>query len=117
MDATLIGHAARSNWKLPVARIFKSLYGLPRAGEDWARVAREFLESMGFERILDTLEESAFLRRFANSEAVVLVLVYVDDMLIAGPREHAIAPQDCGEIRRRTSAEFSSEFIHRGSAN
>ena len=57
---------------------------------------------MGLERIVDTLEESAFVRRFAGSDAVVLVLVYVDDMLIAGPREHAIV------VHHRVAAKFGA---------
>ena len=73
-----------------MVRVWKALYGLPRAGEDWARTARETLVEHGYIHVTDVAEESMFVRTFAHTEQVVVVFVYTDDFEIAGPREEAI---------------------------
>ncbi len=45
---------------------------------------------MGFTPLRDTVAESGYVRAFAQEAGIVLVLVYVDDMLVAGPRRLAI---------------------------
>ena len=40
----------------PVVRVWRTLYGLPRAGEDWARTARETLTKHGYIHVYRLLE-------------------------------------------------------------
>ena len=74
----------------PVVRVWRALYGLPRAGEDWARTARQTLTSHGYRHVTDVAEESMFVREFEHTSQVVVIFVYTDDFEIAGPREEAI---------------------------
>ena len=74
----------------PVVRVWRALYGLPRAGEDWARTARQTLVAHGYVHVKDVAEESMFLREFEHTSQVVVLFVYTDDVGIAGPREEAI---------------------------
>ena len=64
--------------KKPVCRLIKSLYGLKQAPRQWNVKLIEALIKLGF--IHCHLDYSLFTRRFGA--ALVIILVYVDDMMI-----------------------------------
>lgn len=58
----------------------KSLYGLKQASRQWNVKLTDALVASGF--IQSKLDHSLFIRR--HNEKIVVILVYVDDMMIAG---------------------------------
>jgi hypothetical protein len=70
-----------------VLKLKKALYGLKQAPRAWnARLDQE-LAKLGFSR---SIEDHAVYRR-GTGDSLVLVGVYVDDLVICGPDNRAIA--------------------------
>lgn len=63
-------------WKL-----LKALYGLKQAGRQWKAKLDESMTSLGFEK--SEADDCLYICR-ENTKVVLLVLVYVDDMAVAG---------------------------------
>ena len=62
-----------------VCRLRKSLYGLKQASRQWYMKFENFMEENGFLKC-DT-DHCCFIKRY--DESYVILLIYVDDMLIA----------------------------------
>ncbi|KAE8254572.1 hypothetical protein A4X13_0g3372 [Tilletia indica] len=58
-----------------------ALYGLKQSGHEWHRVLREALKTLKFEQC--KIDPTMFVREGANP---AILLVYVDDILVAAPR-------------------------------
>jgi hypothetical protein len=63
-----------------VRKMLKSLYGTPDAPKIWYKTFAEYLGNMGFEKCG---REPCL---FKNLQSSVLIMLYVDDLAIAGPR-------------------------------
>jgi hypothetical protein len=73
--------------KVPKGQVLlvkKSLYGLKQSGREWYIEACKGLETLGF---TPCFSEPSVLR---NPESGILIGLYVDDMLILGPKPQAI---------------------------
>ena len=71
------------SWKgmqRPVCRLLKALYGHPRAGDLWHNKLDGILTGLGFTK----LEAWPSVYTYHEKGEVVVVVVYVDDLLIAG---------------------------------
>lgn len=65
-----------------VCRLNKSLYGLKQAPRCWYKRFDSFIISLGYSRL--HADPCAYFKRFGDNDFVILLL-YVDDMLVAGP--------------------------------
>ena len=63
-----------------VCRLKKSLYGLKQAPRQWYKKFDSFMGKSGYTR---NEEDHCYFKHFDNS--YIILLLYVDDMLIAGP--------------------------------
>jgi len=63
-----------------VCRLVKSLYGLKQASRQWNVKLTDALIDFGFNQ--SSLDHSLFIKR--HHAQIVVILVYVDDMLVAG---------------------------------
>ena len=70
-----------------VCRLKKSLYGLKQAPRCWYKRFDSFIMSLGYSRLCS--DPCAYYKRFDDGEFIVLLL-YVDDMLVAGPNNDRI---------------------------
>ena len=64
-----------------VCRLKKSLYGLKQAPRLWYRKFDGFMQQNGYERC--SLDHCCYFKRYESS--YIILLLYVDDMLVAGP--------------------------------
>lgn len=76
-----------------VCLLDKALYGLKQSPRIWDETLNEFLNSLGFEALNADL--SVFTRHG------MIIAIYVDDLLIAGPSRNDII-----EVKRSLSARF-----------
>ena len=60
-------------------RLKKALYGLKQASRQWHQLVRQFLMSLGFEQL--RTDSCIFIKR--DGDNVMIVVLYVDDMVIA----------------------------------
>ncbi|GJX34540.1 retrovirus-related pol polyprotein from transposon TNT 1-94 [Tanacetum coccineum] len=67
-----------------VCRLNKSLYGLKQEPRCWYKRFDSFIIGLGYNRLHADL--CAYFKRFRNNDFVILLL-YVDDMLVAGPNK------------------------------
>lgn len=65
--------------KQPILKLHKAIYGIKQAPRLWNRRLTNYLKSIGFVRC--EYDHSLWMRD------TVLILVYVDDLLVAGPSE------------------------------
>ena len=72
---------AWSGMRDPVCKLLKSLYGHPSAGNGWQRHLEERLAKVGCAKIEDW--QSVYF----NKDSGVSMVVYVDDLLGAGPED------------------------------
>ena len=63
-----------------VCRLVKSLYGLKQASRQWNVKLTDALVDLGFNQ--SSLDHSLFIKK--HHTQIIVILVYVDDMLIAG---------------------------------
>ena len=71
-----------SGMRAPAVRLRKAIYGLKRSGFDWMQHATQVLERRGWRRIVD-LADSLFAK--GDGAETMLLALYVDDILAAGP--------------------------------
>lgn len=103
----------------PVYKLNKSLYGLKQAPRQWNVKLTEALLRLGFAQ--SQLDYSLFIKR--TDSALVIILVYVDDMLITGndieliqntkqTLQDTFKMKDLGELKYFLGIEFARS--HRG---
>ncbi|KAE8251015.1 hypothetical protein A4X13_0g4198 [Tilletia indica] len=63
-------------------QLMLALYGLKQSGHEWHRVLREALKTLGFDQC--KVDPTMFVR---EGDSPAILLVYVDDILVAAPRE------------------------------
>ena len=90
-----------------VCRLNKSLYGLKQAPRCWYKRFDSFIMSLGYNRL--NSDPCAYFKRFGENNFVILLL-YVDDMLVAGPNKDHIQ-----ELKAQLAREFEMKDL--GSAN
>ena len=71
-----------------VCKLHKSLYGLKQAPKQWYQNFDTFMHSHGFKRSAE--DPCLYVKRSRNGQLIMLIL-YVDDMLIAGHSNKDIA--------------------------
>jgi hypothetical protein len=69
-------------------RLLKPLYGLKQAGRQWKKKLDQIMSELGFEKRAG--DECVYVKRAGNA-VVIVVVVYVDDMAVAGSRSHVQA--------------------------
>lgn len=84
--------------KALVARLKKALYGLHQSGREWYFTFRDYMISEGFEEFKS--ESCAYAKMDPESKQLIIVLVYVDDILIASNDKSAIS-RTKAKIRER----------------
>ncbi|KAE8679209.1 Retrovirus-related Pol polyprotein from transposon TNT 1-94 [Hibiscus syriacus] len=89
-----------------VCRLNKSLYGLKQAPRCWYKRFDSFIMCLGYNRLTDPC---AYFKRSGDNDFVILLL-YVDDMLVAGPNKDHIE-----ELKAQLAREFEMKDL--GSAN
>ena len=70
-----------------VCRLNKFLYGLKQAPMCWYKRFDSFITSLGYNIL--SLDHCAYYKRFEVNDFIILLL-YVDDMLVAGPNKDRI---------------------------
>ncbi len=69
-------------YKNPVLRLRRALYGLQRSGFDWAKKARHVLTHHGWVEITDVIDSVFTL---SGPTGMCILALYVDDVIMAGP--------------------------------
>ncbi|KAE8688623.1 hypothetical protein F3Y22_tig00110962pilonHSYRG00058 [Hibiscus syriacus] len=90
-----------------VERLNKSLYGLKQAPRCWYKRFDSFIMCLGYNRL--NAYPCAYFKRSGDNDFVILLL-YVDDMLVAGPNKDHIE-----ELKAQLAREFEMKDL--GSAN
>ncbi|KAE8686001.1 hypothetical protein F3Y22_tig00111088pilonHSYRG00304 [Hibiscus syriacus] len=90
-----------------VCRLNKSLYGLKQAPRCWYKRFDSFIICLGYNRL--NADPCAYFKRSCDNDFVILLL-YVDDMLVAGPNKDHIE-----ELKAQLAREFEMKDL--GSAN
>ncbi|GJX28420.1 retrovirus-related pol polyprotein from transposon TNT 1-94 [Tanacetum coccineum] len=90
-----------------VCRLNKSLYGLKQAPMCWYKRFDSFIRSLGYNRLHADL--CTYFKRFGNNDFIILLL-YVDDMLVAGPNKDRI-----NKLKAQLAREFEMKDL--GTAN
>jgi hypothetical protein len=75
-----VDEPGKTGW---VWRLLKALYGLKQAGRQWKKRLDGIMSELGFEK--SVADECLYIKR-VDGAIVVVVLVYVDDMGVAGPK-------------------------------
>ncbi|KAE8655983.1 Phosphatidylinositol/phosphatidylcholine transfer protein SFH1 [Hibiscus syriacus] len=90
-----------------VCRLNKSLYGLKYALRCWYKRFDSFIMCLGYNRL--NADPCVYFKRSGGNDFVILLL-YVDDMLVAGPNKDHIE-----ELKAQLAREFEMKDL--GSAN
>ncbi|KAH9678909.1 Integrase catalytic domain-containing protein [Citrus sinensis] len=90
-----------------VCRLNKSLYGLKQAPRCWYQRFDSFIMSLGYNRL--SSDHCAYYKRFEDNYFIILLL-YVDDMLVAGPNKDRVQ-----ELKAQLAREFEMKDL--GPAN
>ncbi|KAE8733040.1 Detected protein of unknown function [Hibiscus syriacus] len=88
-------------------RLNKSLYGLKQTPRCWYKRFDSFIMCLGYNRL--NADPCAYFKRSSDNDFVILLL-YVDDMLVAGPNKDHIE-----ELKAQLAREFEMKDL--GSAN
>nr|GEW65261.1 Gag-Pol polyprotein [Tanacetum cinerariifolium] len=86
-----------------VCRLNKSLYGLKQAPRCWYKIFDSFIRSLEYNRLHADL--CAYFKRFGNNDLFILLL-YVDDMLVAGPSKDRI-----NKLKAQLAREFEMKDL------
>ncbi|KAH9769282.1 hypothetical protein KPL71_011940 [Citrus sinensis] len=90
-----------------VCKLNKSLYGLKQAPRCWYKRFDSFIMSLGYNRL--SSDHCAYYKRFEDNDFIILLL-YVDDMLVASPNKDRIQ-----ELKAQLAREFEMKDL--GPAN
>ncbi|KAE8695627.1 Potassium transporter 10 [Hibiscus syriacus] len=85
-----------------VCRLKKSLYGLKQAPRQWYKKFDSFMSSSGFTRYQE--DHCCYIKRFDNS--FIILLLYVDDMLVAGSHMQEII-----NLKQKLSKQFAMKDL------
>ncbi|GJY89529.1 retrovirus-related pol polyprotein from transposon TNT 1-94 [Tanacetum coccineum] len=85
-----------------VCRLNKSLYGLKQVPRCWYKRFDSFIRGLEYNRL--HADPYAYFKRFGNDDFIILLL-YVDDMLVAGPNKDHI---------NKLKAQLAREFEMKG---
>lgn len=91
-----------------VCRLIKSLYGLKQAPRCWYKRFDSFIMSLEYNRL--SADHCTYYKRFEDDNDFIILLLYVDDMLIAGPNKDRIQ-----ELKAQLAREFEMKDL--GPAN
>lgn len=91
-----------------VCRLNKSLYGLKQAPRCWYKRFDSFIISLGYNRL--SSDYCTYYKRFDGDNDFIILLLYVDDMLVAGPNKDRIQ-----ELKAQLAKEFDMKDL--GPAN
>jgi ATP-binding cassette subfamily B (MDR/TAP) protein 1 len=88
-----------------VCRLQKLLYGLKKSPRQWNKRFDDFMKSQGFKRSI--FDPCVYLKRITNQVfGFVLLLLYVDDMLIAAKEKSEVL-----KLKRLLCSEFSMKDL------
>jgi hypothetical protein len=90
-----------------VCKLNKSLYGLKQAPRCWYKRFDSFIMSLGYNR--HSSDPCVYYKRFGDGNFIILLL-YVDDMLVAGPNKDRIT-----DLKAQLAREFEMKDL--GPAN
>ncbi|KAH9698769.1 hypothetical protein KPL71_024127 [Citrus sinensis] len=90
-----------------VCRLNKSLYDLKQAPRCWYKRFDSFIMSLGYNRL--SSDHCVYYKRFKDNDFIILLL-YMDDMLVAGPNKDRIQ-----ELKAQLAREFEMKDL--GPAN
>ncbi|KAH9689319.1 hypothetical protein KPL70_015447 [Citrus sinensis] len=90
-----------------VCRLNKYLYDLKQAPRCWYKRFDSFIMSLGYNKL--SSDHCAYYKRFEDNDFIILLL-YVDDMLVAGPNKDRIQ-----ELKAQLAREFEMKDL--GPAN
>jgi len=102
-----------------VLKLEKSLYGLKQASRNWNKVIDEWLKQYGLQPT--SVDPCVYVGNDKQSGAIIIVILYVDDIMIAGPSmmdainrfKQAISQQfkikDLGELKWMLGMQVVSE--------
>ncbi|GJY86489.1 retrovirus-related pol polyprotein from transposon TNT 1-94 [Tanacetum coccineum] len=90
-----------------VCRLNKSMYGLKQAPRCWYKRFDSFIRSLEYNRL--HADPCIYFKRFGNNDFIILLL-YVDDMLVAGPNKDRI-----NKLKAQLAREFKMKDL--GTAN
>lgn len=90
-----------------VCRLNKSLYGLKQAPRCWYKRFDSYIMSLGYSRL--SADPCTYFKRFGDEDFIILLL-YVDDMLVAGPNKDRVQ-----ELKAQLAREFDMKDL--GPAN
>ncbi|KAK9181573.1 hypothetical protein WN944_024711 [Citrus x changshan-huyou] len=86
-----------------VCRLNKFLYGLKQAPRCWYKRFDSFIMSLGYNRL--SSDHCAYYKRLEDNDFIILLL-YVDDMLVAGPNKDRIQ-----ELKAQLAREFEMKDL------
>ncbi|KZV22485.1 hypothetical protein F511_19705 [Dorcoceras hygrometricum] len=90
-----------------VCRLKKSLYGLKQAPRCWYKRFDSYIMSLGYNRL--SADPCTYFKRSGGNDYIILLL-YVDDMLVAGPNKDRVQ-----ELKAQLAREFDMKDL--GPAN
>ncbi|KAI3764834.1 hypothetical protein L2E82_14851 [Cichorium intybus] len=85
-----------------VCKLKKSLYGLKQAPRQWYLKFDSFMQRSGYRRC--EMDHCCYLKKFSSS--YIILLLYVDDMLIAGSDM-----QEINKLKKQLSKEFEMKDL------
>jgi hypothetical protein len=95
------GFSVKEKEKL-VCRLTKSLYGLKQAPRQWYKKFDGFMQRLGYNKC--NADHCCYFKRFESS--YIILLLYVDDMLVAGPDMDEIK-----KLKKQLSREFDMKDL------
>ena len=85
-----------------VCKLKKSLYGLKQAPRQWYKKFDSFMRRIGFKRC--EVDHCCYVKSFDNS--YIILLLYVDDMLIAGS-----SIEEINNLKKQLSKQFAMKDL------
>ena len=98
---------AKSGKEHLVCKLCKSLYGLKQEPRQWYHKFDMFMQSQGFKH--GTEDPCLYVKRPRDGQLIMLIL-YVDDMLVAGHSQ-----KDIADLKKKLSSQFDMKDL--GDAN
>lgn len=86
-----------------VCRLNKSLYGLKQVPRCWYKRFNSFIIGLGYNRL--HADPCAYYKKFGENDFVILLL-YVDDILVAGPNKDCI-----NKLKAQLAREFEMRAL------
>ena len=87
-----------------VCRLNKSLYSLEQASRCWYKRFDSFIISLGYNRL--SSDHYIYFRRFDEDSDFIILLLYIDDILVAGPNKDQVQ-----ELKAKLSRKFDMKYL------